>query len=643
MRHLLILTIFTFFSVTTFSQEILIDLQSIPVKKSTLTKSKVSVKAAPLSLPFYDDFSNGQSSPSLLNWLPNAVLVNQTYAVNQPTIGVATFDAIGSNGKIYSHLTTILQKADSLTSRPINLSTFVVGDSLYLSFQYQPKGLGEAPDTTDNQHLGCDSLAVEFFSALESKWVRVFSVSAYFKGNKVSEKHHLSNTTIIQKASDISKHFFCAMIPIKEDRFLKDTFQFKIINYASLSSYPYPSILGNSDHWHIDLVYLNVGRDFDSKVIEDVSFSKPVKSFLKNYESMPWKHFNSQAKLTELTNPLSFKNQIINHYSYTQNVTIDFQIKDLSNQTPLMLFTGGANNYEPLQTFDLLNPFEYSIESNWDDSAKYLLKSQLTTESGENYLRWNDTVSYIQKFYNYYAYDDGSAEFGYGLWGEGSQNSMIAVKYHSYEIDSLKGVLFYFNEIPDFIRTNFELVVWNDNNGKPGTQLYKKTVYKPLYTYNADTLYIIDAKFKIGGDFWVGTINNTEDLLNIGFDKNNDHSNKLFYNRTGTWQQSSENGSLMIKPVFGKFTSWQTGVDKPIAETKFSIYPNPAKSSIRLNIPEGSKPEWVRIINLSGQVMMSRPYDSNSIDISSLQTGIYLFQLTQNNKNKSTQKLVIIR
>jgi len=168
-------------------------------------------------------------------------------------------------------------------------------------------------------------------------------------------------------------------------------------------------------------------------------------------------------------------------------------------------------------------------------------------------------------------------------------------------------------------------------------------VTKPLSAYNLDTLYTFDPKLKLGGDFWVGTINETEDFLTIGFDRNNNHSNKIFYNLTGSWQQTSFAGSLMIKPVFGKLTSWQTGVDKPISETKFSIYPNPAKSFIRLNVPEGAKPEWVRIVNLSGQVIISKPYDSNSIDVSTLQTGIYLFQLTQNNKTTSTQKLVIIR
>lgn len=638
MRQFIRILLLLLFSATTYGQEVLIDLHSMPLKKGTIKKSKANTNSkASLSLPFYDDFSNGQSNTDSRNWLSSSVLVNRTYAINPPTIGIATFDAIGSNGKIYSHLTSIPQKADSLTSQPINLAPFTVDADLYLSFQYQPRGFGDEPEKND-------SLVVYFFAKNENIWVKAWAASANFENNKVTEVNHLERETKIQSSSSIRSSFFCAMIPIRDSRFLKDTFQFKIVNYASHSpNLQYPSIRGNCDHWNIDLVYLNFNRDVNNLVVEDVAFSKPIKSLLKNYESIPWRHMNSSAKQTELTNPSEFKIQIRNFYPYIVNVTKNYFIKDLSNRVPVPNIVEDALNYSPSETFDITRLYEYNFESNWTDSAKFFFKSYLTTEVGESYLRSNDTTFFTQKFYNYYAYDDGSSEYGYGLWGEGSQNSMIAVKFHSYEIDSLKGVLFYFNEIPDFTRTKFELVVWSDNNGKPGTQLYKNLVYKPLSTYNADTLYKIDAKLKIGGDFWVGTINTTEDFLNIGFDQNNDHHDKIFFNLTGQWQQSSYNGSLMIKPVFGKFTSWQTGVDKPITETKFSIYPNPAKSSILLNIPEGAKPQWVRIVNLSGQIIMSKPYDSNTIDVSALQTGIYLFQLTQNNKTTSTQKLVIIK
>jgi len=142
MRYFLIFTLLLF-SATTFGQEVLIDLQSMPVKKNALSKPKVKAHSkASSSLPFYDDFSKGLSYPDPDKWFQSSVLINQTYAINQPTIGVATFDAMNRNGKLHSHLTTTPEIADTLTSKPINL-VYNEDDSLYLSFWYQPKGLGK--------------------------------------------------------------------------------------------------------------------------------------------------------------------------------------------------------------------------------------------------------------------------------------------------------------------------------------------------------------------------------------------------------------------------------------------------------------------------------------------------------------------
>ncbi len=648
MRKLFFFILLIVISASSFGQEVLIDLQSLPVKQSTIKKSKNQAKAkSALVLPFFDDFSKGFSLPDPDKWQNSYVLVNQTYAINPPTIGVATFDAINQYGKLYNLKDSI--PADTLTSQPINLS-LPESDSIYLSFQYQPKGLGEAPDTTDNAHFGCDSLVLEFFAVAENKWIRTFSVSAYFGSNKVKEKHHLSNTIITQKAPDISKHFFNVMLPITDERFRKNGFQFRFMNYASFPpNTQYPSIRGNGDHWHIDLVYLDSGRIATDTILNDVAFSKPIKSFLKNYESIPWKHFTSQAMLAELTNPLSFKIQYRYLGAGPQPVNLNrvFTISNLSIPNNSYEFTGDVEVINPFQTIDYSRGYEYAFLSNWSDSAKYSMECRLEMIdlSPTPYLNWNDTARYTQQFFNYYAYDDGSAEKGYGLYGEGAQNGMVALKYHTYVSDSLKGILIYFNQLLDFGPKNkwFDLVVWNNNNGKPGTELYRKTVLKPTSAYNKDTLYKIDEKLKLSGDFWIGTVNSTDDMLNIGFDLNNNHGDRLYYNLTGTWVNSTYEGSLMMKPVFGKFALGQTGIEKPAIRTEFTIYPNPATNQISINLLDGEHPEKIRIVNLAGQIVLSKPYDSNSIDVSNLSTGIYLFQLTLRNQTTTTKKLVIIK
>ncbi|NVO08997.1 MAG: T9SS type A sorting domain-containing protein [Bacteroidales bacterium] len=635
-------------SIDSYGQEILLDLQALPIKEVKITKTKLKVKSSSLlTMPFFDDFSKGLDYPDPDKWKNSYVFINQTYPINPPTIGVATFDAINQKGELYKYLSTTPQIADTLSSQPIDLN-LSESDSVYFSFQYQPKGLGKAPQPND-------SLVVEFLSNQDNKWIRVWSVSADFTNNVVREKHHLLKKVVTQKASDISKHFFNVMIPIKDERFLKAGFRLRFMNYASLPlNIQVPSLRGNGDHWHIDLVYINKNRSSADTLLRDISFSKPLKSLLKNYESIPWKHFNSVAKQSEFANPLTFDISYKNLGQEIWNVTRKYIITDQSEPSVPFLFSGGADNIIPLTVVDYSREFEYAFSSNWEDSAKFNMESYLITDVDDStrYLRWNDTTRYTQKFLNYYAYDDGSAENGYGIYGEGSQTGMVAQKFHSYVEDSLKGVWIYFNRIyadtllhyyPEQIP--FKLTVWKDLNGKPGDTLYQKIGLKPIYLngLNKFALYGVDRPLKIGGDFWVGWVNTTSDMLNVGFDLNNVHNDKLYYNLTGEWTKSQFEGSIMIRPVFGSLTHKPTIVEKPTTQGDFTIYPNPASNLINLNIDEDAKPELIRVFNLSGQVVISKLYQSNSVDLGNLSPGIYMFQLTFHNRTTNTKKLVIIK
>jgi len=628
------------FSASSLGQEILLNLQSTPIKAVKVKKSSTQLKSKSLlTLPFFDDFSNGRSYPDPENWTDSYVFINQTYAINPPTIGVATFDAMDQFGELYKDLTTSSSPSDTLTSQSIDLN-YTAADSIYFSFQYQPKGLGYQPAVTD-------SLVIEFLSKDENEWIRAWSASANFTSNSITENHHLENKILTQRATRIATSFFKVMLPINDERFLKAGFQLRFINYASLSANAQaPSIRSNVDHWNIDLVYLNRSRYLADTILNDITLSKPIKSFLKNYESIPWKHFTNQAKTAELTDPLSFNMQYSNLGPITWNVTRRFEINDLSNPSNNYPFSGGAENITPFQIINFYQNYEYIFTSNWADSAKYSMKNYLITDNADStrYFRQNDTTRFVQQFFNYYAYDDGSAEGGYGSWAEGAENAKVALKYHPYVSDTLKGLLIYFNQIyDDYTKLLFKLTVWEDNNGNPGDILYQKDAYKPVLAYNRDTLYKIDTPLKISGDFWVGWVNTTTDALNVGFDLNNVHNDKLFYNLNGDWVQSTFEGSLMIKPVFGKFAQGQTGINIPAKQAEFTIYPNPATNQINLNLSEGTQPERIRIVNLAGQVVLNKVYNNSNIDISSLSSGIYLFQLTHRNRTTTTKKLVIIR
>ncbi|MHC1705615.1 MAG: T9SS type A sorting domain-containing protein [Tenuifilaceae bacterium] len=638
----LLIFLLTEISYECFGQEVLIDLQTLPINNLALKKSKSkAAKKAILTLPFFDDFSKGLSFPDQTNWTDSYVLINQTYAINPPTIGVATFDAINNKGELYNHLTTIPLVTDTLTSNNIDLN-YPASDSLYLSFHCQPKGLGKEPQLND-------SLVVEFYSADDNKWIGAWAGSANFSDNSITQVYKLKGRTIKKESIKLSEQFFKVLIPISDNRFLKTGFKFRFMNYASLPlNQQVPSIRGNGDNWHIDLVYLDKYRYYVDTLLNDITYSTPIKSFLKNYESIPWKHFTNDAIQSELTNPVSFNIQYSNLGPTTWNITRRYRITDLSDANNPYAFSGGAENIYEFETIDYTRNYEYIFGSNWEDSAKFFMESYLITDidPNTNHLRYNDTVRYTQKFHNYYAYDDGSAENGYGIYGEGSQNGMVAMKFHSYLEDSLKGIMMYFNRTYQDANSHyFKLAVWSDANGKPGNILYQKTGIKPLFTdsLNIFTLYSVDEPIKIGGDFWIGWINTTIDMLNVGFDLNNNHNNKLYYNLTGDWVKSQFEGSLMIRPVFGELSKYPTSINSPYRKVEFDFYPNPASTQVYLRLADNIKPETIRIVNLSGQVVMNKIYDNTSIDISNLPTGIYLFQITFHNQVSSSKKLVIIK
>src|SRR5690606_19922032 len=126
---------------------------------------------APLSLPFFDDFSKPVLTiyPDTNKWENGySVWVNDGMAIRPPTINVATFDGLDSSGRAYNPNDILLTGyADNLTSHPIDLSeaALPVGEraSVFISFFYQWYGHTEAPDDKD-------FLELDFKTADENGW-----------------------------------------------------------------------------------------------------------------------------------------------------------------------------------------------------------------------------------------------------------------------------------------------------------------------------------------------------------------------------------------------------------------------------------------------------------------------------------------
>lgn len=305
-----------------------------------------------------------------------------------------------------------------------------------------------------------------------------------------------------------------------------------------------------------------------------------------------------------------------------------------------------------MQIDTLSTNIDYNFPISLDEDSALFEVQTYFKNSSESDLRyqWNDTTTRYQKFYNYYAYDDGTSESGYGIIGEGTENAMVAMRFRTYEEDTLRGVQFYFNQVLNNANQySFKFHVWKESENLPGNIVYTQEGLKPE---NADELnkfitYKLDSAIVLNGNFFIGwqKIGTTE-MLNVGFDVNKVNNNKLYYNFAGNWIKSQLEGTVMIRPVFGKDINISTNVEQPdpFDQTEYTIYPNPAQDILNINIKDNSTNQYrVTIFDIYGKTYLDRSLDESYIDISTINNGVYFIRITDNQRVSTTKKFIIVR
>jgi Secretion system C-terminal sorting domain len=561
---------------------------------------KALTSADTLALPFFDDFSGHSIFPDTKKWTDDYVFINNTYSDRQITAGIATFDALDNNGRLYASASSEGFEADHLTSQPINLN-YTASDNVWLSFLYQAGGLGDPPEAND-------SLTLQFFAPLEQKWYSIWKVGG-----------------------SLDQRFKPAIIKVDNDRFLQKGFQFRFINYASLSqNLSDPSMIGNCDIWNVDYVLLDKNRNSGDTVFADVAFTLPIRSLLKSHEAMPWKQF-LQVYLQEMGS------SILVHYrnndTITRNITRNFEIWDMYKNSQAYSFSAGATNIGPLTSIDYNANLVYTYNTTNNDSALFRITASLKTDIFDP--KGNDTLIYYQVFKNYFAFDDGSSEGGYGINGLGSRNAMAACKFVSYMPDTIRAVQICFNDsYQDANQREFDIVIWDDNNGIPGNILYtmEDVMVEQGNVINGFYNYTLPEGVAVNDVFYVGWKQLSESFLNVGYDVNTPQAGRQFYWLNGDWSQSQVQGSLMIRPVVGS-PLIITSVNDTYIKNKnlIKIWPNPATDYINIDPGELllSGESYVSIIDLNGHELKKVLF-SEKIDISSLKDGMYFLVISRN-------------
>jgi hypothetical protein len=560
-----------------------------------------------LELPFIDDFSKEGHAPLESKWLDNSVLINQQMAIKPPSIGVATFDGLNELGEPYSLLNET-GPADTLTSHCINLN-YPASDSLYLSFHYQPRGLGNFPEFVD-------TFLLEFKNPDDTLWTWIWST----KGEDYPQLY---------------RDFKQVMVPIKDTAFLKKGFQFRFRNFAQLN--------GGWDHWHLDYVRLDRNRNINDTTHLDYSFMYPAGSLLNTYKSVPLSHF--------LPNALANMDTIFQLYLTSQALASDFKsygyyfnnynfpeiIRDSSLSLLGPIFPGEENQFT--------QSIKYTFEDPATPWTEYVLKHFIKDNEGD-LIKENDTTIYRQILSNYYALDDGTAEERISINNNGG--GFAAQKFDTYLGDTLKSIQFYFNQVNDpIIDKSFYLMVWGAGANVPGELLVNEGVHSPYY-YGQNVFITYELENPIylpAGSYYIGWAQNTGFDINIGFDKNTNNSNRIFYNLDGNWYNYAANqGTMMIRPMFQEVQDTYVGV-KPILNQDWGMYPNPSNGEITIRYPDNQNDIQLFVYDISGRVVynVSELTSLMTIDLKKqLTAGAYFIELrNKNGKLANIMKLIL--
>lgn len=579
------------------AQEVVTPLRHIP-QQMLNGQNRISNVLDTLILPFTDDFSASNITPNSNLWTDRYVFVNTDMADGPPTLGIATFDGLDEAGNAYDIFSpTGSGLADQLTSQAIDLAGDEPADSVYLSFFVQPAGLCDPPEAND-------SLRLEFLAA-DSLWKRVWSITG-----------------------SSNRPFQQIMVAVADSQFFHEGFRFRWLSYGNRT--------GNVDVWHLDYVRLNRNRSISDTAITDVGFKTKPSSLVTPYQEMPWKQYAADSARFKAAN-----HQVIARNLGTAR-NVGYKFSTINRNDNSTVIDVGIQNISPFpENSDFTFNFaSFPIPQTSNDSL--LLETTYRLQNAPDFWSNNDTVRRVQRFWNHFAYDDGTAETGYGLNTIGGS---VAYKFYTATPDTLRGLWMYFTQAAENAALElFNLKVWAfiGEGSFTGNEavLTQQPLQRPRY---ADSMgqfvfYALDTPVLVRDSFYVGWQQLTQKLLNIGLDRNNQVAGVKWFNTLGQWNPSAINGSWMIRPVLATELRFPTAIN-PQREVEWRLYPNPTDGLLQWSGLDDVNQLEVKDIQGRQIALYLQPL-SNQIDVRSLKPGLYFISIQSQSGRTYTKRFV---
>ena len=499
------------------------------------------------TLPFWDDFSMGIQSS---RWIPKGASYTENIGNKAPSIGMVLFDGVDEAGKSYSLQEKDQGEGDYLSSIPLDLSGIPAAQqtTVYLSFYWQAGGKGEVPDSNDR-------LTLQILTP-SGTWLNVWEKRG---GTTVDRNRFIQETLAIRPEWQHSN------------------FQFRFFSNGRQS--------GPFDSWLLDYIYLNVRRSSTDLSYPDRALTQKTTVRLGDFGAYPWELLQKNQKGKWSTAKSEFQN-LENRfkameYSVTLRDSSGVIMLPINSTTP---FNPVPNALErrtivsrsfteiPLPAKPTEVVFEMALitgdgfltEVNGSDTIRY---SQVDFRS-------NDRVSSRFAIRDYFAYDQGEADYTAGI---NQRSGQLAVEYTTPEPVFLKGISIDFSNARQ-VNQVLDLVVWSALDKKP---LYSKEVVIPAKGPGQKIHYFpLEEAVAVSGTFFVGFTQFTTEFLQVGLDKGNDFSGRIFYNVGGGWLQNKDvTGSLLIRPHVSLTGKAGGSID---TSTSLRIYPNPTVNEVQV-------------------------------------------------------------
>jgi hypothetical protein len=496
-----------------------------------------------------------------------------------------------------------------------------LADSLVLSFYWQARGWGEQPNADD-------SLMLQFKNS-SGQWVRQWAISV-----------------------DSLTPFTKQDIVLRNSAYIHSSFQFRFLNFGRLS--------GAYDTWNIDYVYLNARAAIQrpgAGIVRDVAFVGGPISPIKNYSQIPLSQYQESLKADSIS---AFVRNVLGS-PIGDNVTHLMQTNIYVNQQLAKQFTDPASSSNALGLASsngtiLLQSGERvraSIATRplqpWlsGDSAHVVYNFFLSENAeGQNAIdtKTNDTLSYRIDLGHAFAYDDGSAEFG---WGINKKFGKFAYQFEAFKAWEMNAVDIHIAKVGrKLTQGGFRIGIYQsiDTANSANDKVLLAPIYFPIaYTEVRDgmqRLYLGQTVSIPQGKFYMIVEQLTDELLPIGFDTHRNSTDQMWVNLGGTNWKPVRNfsGSLMLRPV--QEPSSVTGLPEELAKQQEDwVYPNPSNGHINWHLPI----EYLAVYNTAGLLVFSaKPAQTQqSLQLSKLPSGLYLLKIEGRNGETYSQRILL--